>query len=83
LGVPALALVVADNQIGLAAGLHEAGTIRNVGWFDAISDGDLASEIERFRTDPARREMSRRGRELVDGRGADRVVETMLAAVEG
>jgi UDP-2,4-diacetamido-2,4,6-trideoxy-beta-L-altropyranose hydrolase len=83
LGVPALTLVVADNQLRVATGLHDAGVIRNLGWFDAVSDADLASAIDALRRDDGRAEMSRRGRALVDGRGADRVVEAMrLAAVE-
>jgi UDP-2,4-diacetamido-2,4,6-trideoxy-beta-L-altropyranose hydrolase len=83
LGVPALALVVADNQIKVAAGLHEAGVLRNAGWFDRVSDAELASAIDALRRDGGREEMSRRGRALIDGLGADRVVEAMrLAAVD-
>jgi UDP-2,4-diacetamido-2,4,6-trideoxy-beta-L-altropyranose hydrolase len=83
LGVPALTLVVADNQARVAEGLHGLEVVRNLGWFDAVSDAEVASAIERLRDDAARVEMSRRGRELVDGRGADRVVNAMrLAAVE-
>jgi UDP-2,4-diacetamido-2,4,6-trideoxy-beta-L-altropyranose hydrolase len=83
LGVPALTLVVAGNQTPIATGLHEAGIVRNAGWFDAVSDHELALAIDTLRRDEARAEMSRRGRALVDGFGADRVVEAMrLAAVE-
>ena len=83
LGVPALAVIVADNQIRVAAGLHEAGVLRSAGWFDRISDGELASAIDTLRRDAGRAEMSRRGRALVDGLGADRVVEAMrLVAVD-
>lgn len=83
LGVPALTLVVAGNQTPIASGLHEAGVVRNAGWFDAVSDNELGLAIDALRRDEARVEMSRRGRALVDGFGADRVVEAMrLAAVE-
>jgi UDP-2,4-diacetamido-2,4,6-trideoxy-beta-L-altropyranose hydrolase len=80
LGVPALTLVVAANQMGVAAGLHDAGVIRSLGWFDHVSDTDVALAIETLRRDDRRAEMSRRGRALVDGRGADRVVEAMTRA---
>jgi UDP-2,4-diacetamido-2,4,6-trideoxy-beta-L-altropyranose hydrolase len=80
LGVPALTLVVAANQARVAAGLHDAGIVRNAGWFDAVSDADLASAIDALRRDNARAEMSRRGRALVDGLGADRVVDAMRLA---
>lgn len=83
LGVPALAVIVADNQVKVATGLHAAGVLRNAGWFDAVSDADLASAIDGLRQDADRAEMSRRGRALVDGLGADRVVDAMrLAAVD-
>jgi len=83
LGVPALAVIVADNQINVATGLHEAGVLRSAGWFDRISDDELASAIDALRRDAGRGEMSCRGRALVDGLGADRVVEAMrLAAVD-
>jgi UDP-2,4-diacetamido-2,4,6-trideoxy-beta-L-altropyranose hydrolase len=83
LGVPALTLIVADNQARVAEGLHGLGVVRNLGWFDAVSDADIAAAIELLRRDAARVEMSRRGRELVDGRGADRVVNAMrLTTVE-
>jgi UDP-2,4-diacetamido-2,4,6-trideoxy-beta-L-altropyranose hydrolase len=83
LGVPALAVIVADNQIKVATGLHEAGVLRSAGWFDKISDDELASAIDALRRDVGRGKMSRRGRALVDGLGADRVVEAMrLAAVD-
>jgi UDP-2,4-diacetamido-2,4,6-trideoxy-beta-L-altropyranose hydrolase len=84
LGVPALTLVVADNQQRVAAALHDAGVVRNLGWFDRVSDESLASAIDDLRRDRgARQEMSRRGRTLVDGRGAGRVVETMRLAAVG
>ena len=77
LGVPALTLILSENQQGIATGLDEAGVIRSAGWFDAISDDALAAAIETLRADPARAEMARRGRALVDGHGADRVVDAM------
>jgi spore coat polysaccharide biosynthesis predicted glycosyltransferase SpsG len=84
LGIPALTLVVADNQMRVAAGLSEAGVVRNAGWFHAVSDAALAAAIASLvRDGAARAEMSGRGRALVDGRGADRVVRAMrLALVE-
>lgn len=81
LGVPALTMVVADNQCRVAAAMGEAGINRSLGWFNAVSDGELATAIETMRRDDARGEMSRRGRALVDGLGANRVVEAMRAVV--
>jgi UDP-2,4-diacetamido-2,4,6-trideoxy-beta-L-altropyranose hydrolase len=77
LGVPAIALIVSSNQERIAAGLDEAGVIRNAGWYDRIGDDELGQAIEQLRHDPVRAAMSRRGRDLVDGRGADRVAAVM------
>lgn len=79
LGLPALGLIVAANQRGVAEGLDQAGAIRNLGWFDAIADEVLAEATSRFLDDPRREEMSRCGRAVVDGHGAQRAIEAMLA----
>lgn len=80
LGVPALLLVVADNQEPIARGLHDAGVARSLGWFDQVSDATLAAAVRALAVDPARVEMSRNGRRMVDGKGADRVVNALLEA---
>lgn len=80
LGIPALLLVVADNQEPIARGLHDAGAARSLGWFDRVSDEALTAAVGALAADPARAEMSRNGRQLVDGRGAARVVEVLLEA---
>jgi UDP-2,4-diacetamido-2,4,6-trideoxy-beta-L-altropyranose hydrolase len=79
LGVPALALVVAANQEALAGSLDAAGVIRNAGWHDRTDDADLAEVMTAFLGDSDRDQMSRRGRALVDGAGASRVLDAMLA----
>ena len=79
LGLPALGLIVADNQRAVAEGLDRAGVIRNLGWFDTIEDDALSEAMTRFLDDPVQAEMSRRGRALVDGDGAQRAIEAMLA----
>jgi spore coat polysaccharide biosynthesis predicted glycosyltransferase SpsG len=81
LGIPALTLIVASNQERIAEGLHAAGVVRSLGWFDRVSDDTLAGAIESLRRDPARADMSRRGRALVDGHGADRVAQAMCQSV--
>lgn len=78
LGVPALTVIVADNQQGIAHGLHRAGVARDLGWADELSDRAIVDAVESLRHDPARGAMSRAGRALVDGDGADRVLLEML-----
>jgi UDP-2,4-diacetamido-2,4,6-trideoxy-beta-L-altropyranose hydrolase len=79
-GTPAAAICIAENQRGNLRGLAEAGTLEFVG--DA-SDGDLEFKIVSALTDLAveserRQRMSERGRQLVDGRGAERVAQEIV-----
>ena len=83
LGVPFVCFSYAENQealvdyagrqgIGLDAGKYHhdpAGTLKNIGRLARQAAADVQQ----------RREMSRRAAELVDGRGADRLAEALLA----
>src|SRR6266545_1766255 len=74
MGLPNLILVMADNQQGIALGLEEQGATHNLGWHAFVSEADLASAIADLMCDPGwRGTMSERGRQLVDGHGAERV----------
>lgn len=78
LGVPALLLVTAKNQQGIALGLDEAGAAESRGWAGDVTPTALAEALARLAQDaPRRAEMSRRARALVDGRGAERVLGAM------
>lgn len=80
-GTPTLAIEMADNQAANLAALAEAGTLVAVG---AAADPDLpaalTAELTALVKDRERRaEMSRRARAVVDGGGARRVAEAVLA----
>lgn len=75
LGVPSIVLVTADNQKGVAEGLVKSG-------FAVRADGvsAAATQAAALLADPARlKAMSAAGKALVDGRGAERVAEAVLA----
>jgi len=82
LGVPAVLLVLADNQEGNAAGLHAAGFAVALG--EATGDGlgpALRAALAALLADPARRaRMAAVGRTLVDGEGAARVADEVSGA---
>jgi len=81
LGVPAVVLVLADNQAGVAAGLAAAGLAVSVGPVTPFPAGPLAARVEALLADAeARRRMAAAGRTLVDGRGAARVAEALCPA---
>ena len=78
-GLPAVLLVIAENQRASAAELGAAGLVVNLGWHANVSVERLASEIDDLIDASSRRSrMSRQGKALVDGHGADRVAATML-----
>ncbi|GAB4257794.1 MAG: UDP-2,4-diacetamido-2,4,6-trideoxy-beta-L-altropyranose hydrolase [Deferrisomatales bacterium] len=81
LGVPAAAVVVAENQIAHAQALAEAGTLCLVGRAGRLPREQWAEEIRKILGDPrARERMAHRGPALVDGQGAVRVVEHLAGA---
>lgn len=79
LGLPALVVPLADNQRRIAHELDAAGVVQNLGWHEEVSDERLAVALENLLYASYRRlSMSDKGRWLVDGRGAERVVEVLL-----
>jgi UDP-2,4-diacetamido-2,4,6-trideoxy-beta-L-altropyranose hydrolase len=80
-GTPTVAIRLADNQTYTLKTLAEAGALVHVGDVDDPSlDAALASALDTLVKDGERRaEMSRRARAAVDGRGAARVAEAIVA----
>jgi UDP-2,4-diacetamido-2,4,6-trideoxy-beta-L-altropyranose hydrolase len=80
MGVPAVLVSVAPNQEPIAASLDAAGAAR---WVGAAGDADeptLAAALADLRCQPAALDdMAARGRELVDGYGAERVARALGA----
>lgn len=82
LGVPAVTLILADNQEASSRRLDRYGAIRCLGYPQELAPGAIATAVARLCADPKqRRRMSERGRRLVDGQGALRVVRRMIAAL--
>lgn len=74
MGLPTLATAIAENQRPIATGLEQIGATINLGWHESLSSTEIAQVLSPLLVDAEKRsEMSRRGRELVDGRGAERV----------
>jgi UDP-2,4-diacetamido-2,4,6-trideoxy-beta-L-altropyranose hydrolase len=82
LGLPAVTLVLAENQLPNAVEVSRAGAIANLGWNSGVDAGNLAVAVRRLLDDPkALREMAARGVELMGGdsfEGADGVVREMM-----
>lgn len=74
MGLPALLLPLAANQVSNVEQLSASGVARALGGFDTLSPAQIGAAIEDLLKDPeTRAEMSRRGRALIDGNGGSRV----------
>ncbi|HYH07577.1 MAG TPA: glycosyltransferase [Thermoanaerobaculia bacterium] len=73
-GTPAVVVITAENQTHQAHDFAEAGSVRL---------GDIATAFAQIREPRVREEMTRRGRALVDGRGAERVASAIVELLRG
>ncbi|TML88762.1 MAG: GNAT family N-acetyltransferase [Actinobacteria bacterium] len=77
-GLPAALVVTAPNQAPVAARLAAHGVALNLGPSTELTAACVAETVEGLARDPEQRAvMAARGRALVDGRGASRVVAVM------
>ncbi|MBI4833597.1 MAG: UDP-2,4-diacetamido-2,4,6-trideoxy-beta-L-altropyranose hydrolase [Planctomycetes bacterium] len=78
-GLPNIIIVIADNQKEIADKLDKAGVSVNLGWFKKITGNKIVKVMEALINDSSRRrEMSRKGKKLVDGLGAKRASKLIL-----
>lgn len=81
MGLPALALILADNQQPVVRELDRQGVVISLASPGESTRDDLARNARALLADPSRRAaMSRSGRALVDGQGASRVVNKLLVS---
>jgi len=79
LGLPALTVVFADNQLQTTLDLEQIGVTEFLGWADKITASDLAQAIERLIENPARlKNLSERAREVMrEWQGAEAIISAM------
>ncbi|MBN2328784.1 MAG: UDP-2,4-diacetamido-2,4,6-trideoxy-beta-L-altropyranose hydrolase [Candidatus Omnitrophica bacterium] len=78
MGLPNLAVVIADNQKPIADHLQKAGISISLGWRESLTVDLICEAVEKIRHDYEKRfAMSRAGRTAVDGLGASRAVKRM------
>jgi UDP-2,4-diacetamido-2,4,6-trideoxy-beta-L-altropyranose hydrolase len=78
LGLPALLIVLADNQQGVADELGKQGIMVDLGGGSGIAGSAITTHLRALAESPVvRLEMSARARALVDGLGAERVVSAL------
>jgi UDP-2,4-diacetamido-2,4,6-trideoxy-beta-L-altropyranose hydrolase len=78
LGVPMFLITIAQNQEQAVEAYRQRETAVTVGWFTVLSRDGLARSLRAVMGDrKLRQEIVMRAGEMVDGRGAERVVESM------
>ena len=79
MGVPSILVSVAENQQRNAEACFRLGIATSLGNLDAASPARIADALRELLVDKERRSgMSERGRALVDGLGAERVVTCLM-----
>ncbi len=82
LGLPAVLVTMADNQADTARLLVEAGAAEAIGWHTTVSAPDIERTVRALCADPDRlKAMSIAAAGITDGRGTERVVAEIEAAV--
>ncbi len=81
MGLPALVIVLAENQRPVAEALADEGVAVNLGWYNDLSTAQITQKItELMEAADVRSMMSQRGRNLVDGQGVERILAKLLTA---
>ena len=80
IGVPMILFVIAENQEGIANALAAHGAAINMGWHENWGESQLRAALTALiQQKELREDMARAGQGIVDGHGADRVVQSMLS----
>lgn len=81
-GTPTIGVCVAGNQVGNLKGWSKCGFLEYCGWYnDPRLLSNLESALEKLNDSKTRDNMGSAGRRLVDGKGAERVVERILGEI--
>ena len=78
MGLPALTIVLAENQRPIAQALAKAGVVENLGWHSEASAELIDHHLKLIvKNSQKREEMSKKGRAMIDGQGSSRVVKAI------
>ena len=79
MGLPAITIILADNQRPVAEKLAAEGVVLNLGWHEHILEARMAQEITVLSASRSTRsKQTDRGREMVDGGGGLEIISKMI-----
>jgi len=79
-GLPTITLILAENQKDISESLAKEGALINLGWYHNVTENNIKEKIEGL-IDGLQEmaTMSEKSRRLVDGKGVNRVVDTITS----
>jgi UDP-2,4-diacetamido-2,4,6-trideoxy-beta-L-altropyranose hydrolase len=82
-GLPTITIILAENQKSISESLDKEGALINLGWYQNVTENNIKEVIKGLIEDPQRMvSMSDKGRQLVDGEGVGRVIDTISSIVD-
>lgn len=81
-GIPTLAVVVADNQRSLIGNLDDAGVVLGCDVVRPSFEAQFPAALARLRSPALRQTLRERSRVLCDGKGAERAADALLSVLE-
>lgn len=79
LGLPGITIPFAQNQIMNCDTLHEIGITINLGWYESVKNEQVRDTLSTLCADYIQRQsMSTKGKMIVDGNGASRIVKILM-----
>lgn len=82
LGLPTIAITLADNQVVIERALVQAGAAVAIGWHHDVTAADISRAVDELVADPVRvAAMARAAARVTDGLGTGRVVAAIESAV--
>jgi UDP-2,4-diacetamido-2,4,6-trideoxy-beta-L-altropyranose hydrolase len=75
-GLPTIAIILAENQKNTSENLDKEGALINLGWYHNVTENNIKEGIEGLIDNPQKvASMSDKSRRLVDGKGVGRVYD--------
>jgi UDP-2,4-diacetamido-2,4,6-trideoxy-beta-L-altropyranose hydrolase len=82
-GLPAITIILAENQKNISESLEKEGVLINLGWYHNVTEKNIKEAVEGLIDNPQKLvSMSDKSRRLVDGKGVGRVIDTISSIVD-
>jgi UDP-2,4-diacetamido-2,4,6-trideoxy-beta-L-altropyranose hydrolase len=80
-GVPTIAFIIAENQEMLVEKMHSLKCIERIGWYNKVSDDEISNRIKFLVENHSKRhELHNNCLKLIDGLGAERIVNEIISS---